>query len=146
MSAHVPGAAWRANVIEMLALVGAGYHPDTAIDHYEPPFTLEHLLVLQLVPSAVALGPRNPPAAPAPHIERNLTMPRPSTDSEQLNVRLPREAIAQADDLIPHAGQMLGLIKPTRADVLRSAIMRGLREMQLERAAAGGGRRRKTGS
>ena len=73
-------------------------------------------------------------------------MPRPSTDSEQLNLRLTRDTVARADDLIAHVGQALGLVKPTRADVLRSAVVRGLREIELERAAAaGGGRRRKAG-
>lgn len=75
-----------------------------------------------------------------------MARPTKTKNAEQLNIRLGAEAIARADALIEHLSDSQG-IAGTRTDVLRSAIMLGLRQLELEKAAGVGvGRRRRPAS
>lgn len=61
-------------------------------------------------------------------------------DNGVVNLRLTPAVLEQAAALVPHLTQMLG--KPcTRSDVLRQALVQGLRALEIERrdATKGGG-------
>lgn len=71
-------------------------------------------------------------------------MARPKMDptlrkGEQINLRLTGETLTRAESLIAHLQSMHGSASITRTDVLREALQHGLRQLELERAAARGG-------